>query len=165
MEKQKKIKTGLTLFVLLYVGITINSIYAVEKFSPLNIDQVKIDGEIGRRIDITINNNALVLDADKDFLLPFKQRNRKGGYIGLGKFIDSLVRFAAYTKNEKVLKLKKHIVDETIKTQEEDGYIGAEQIRGIYHTRIVLSLSICGFHYKKGHHCRYDYQEKYQVEP
>ncbi|MDT8302337.1 MAG: glycoside hydrolase family 127 protein [Sedimentisphaerales bacterium] len=124
MDKQKKAKTGLTLFVLLYVGITINSIYAVEKLSPLNIDQVKIDGEIGRRIDITINNNALVLDADKDFLLPFRQRNRKGGYIGLGKFIDSLVRFAAYTKNEKVLKLKKHIIDETIKTQEEDGYIG-----------------------------------------
>jgi len=124
MDKQKKIKAGLTLFVLLYVGVTINPIYAAEKLSPLNIDQVKIEGEIGRRIDITINNNALVLDADKDFLLPFKQRNRKGGYIGLGKFIDSLVRFAAYTKNEKVLKLKKHIIYETIKTQEEDGYIG-----------------------------------------
>jgi DUF1680 family protein len=124
MDKQKKIKAGLTLFVLLYVGVTINPIYAAEKLSPLNIDQVKIDGEIGRRIDITINNNALVLDADKDFLLPFKQRNRKGGYIGLGKFIDSLVRFAAHTKNEKVFKLKKHIIYETIKTQEEDGYIG-----------------------------------------
>jgi len=124
MDKQKKIKTGFTLLFLLYVGVTINPIYAVEKLSPLNIDQVKIDGEIGRRIDVTINNNALVLDADKDFLLPFKQRNRKGGYIGLGKFIDSLVRFAAHTKNEKVLKLKKHIVYETIKTQEKDGYIG-----------------------------------------
>ena len=124
MDKQKKIKTGLTLLFLLYVGIIINPIYAAEKVAPLNIDQVTIDGEIGRRIDITINNNALVLDADKDFLLPFKQRNRQGGYIGLGKFIDSLVRFAAHTKNEKVLKLKKHIVNETIKTQEEDGYIG-----------------------------------------
>jgi DUF1680 family protein len=124
MDKQKKIKAGLTLFVLLYVGVTINPIYAAEKLSPLNIDQVEIDGEIGRRIDVTINNNALVLDADKDFLLPFKQRNRKGGYIGLGKFIDSLVRFAAHTKNEKVFKLKKHIIYETIKTQEEDGYIG-----------------------------------------
>jgi DUF1680 family protein len=124
MGKQKKIKTAFTLLFLLYVGLTINPIYAAEKLSPLNIDQVKINGEIGRRIDITINNNTLVLDADKDFLLPFKQRNRKGGYIGLGKFIDSLVRFAAYTKNEKVLKLKKHIVYETIKTQEKDGYIG-----------------------------------------
>ena len=124
MDKQKKIKTGLTLLFLLYVGIIINPIYAAEKVAPLNIDQVTIDGEIGRRIDITINNNALVLDADKDFLLPFKQRNRQGGYIGLGKFIDSLVRFAAHNKNEKVLNLKKHIVNETIKTQEKDGYIG-----------------------------------------
>jgi DUF1680 family protein len=124
MNQQKKIKTGFTLLVLLCVVVTINPLYAAEKVTPLHIDQVKIGGEIGRRIDITVKNNALVLDADKDFLLPFKQRNRKGGYIGLGKFIDSLVRFAAYTKNEKVLNLKKHIVYETIKTQEEDGYIG-----------------------------------------
>ena len=124
MNKQKKIKTSLIILVMLFVGVTNNPIYAMEKLSPLNIDQVKIDGEIGRRIDVTINNNALVLDADKDFLLPFKQRNRQGGYIGLGKFIDSLVRFAAHTKNEKVLNLKNHIVYETIKTQEEDGYIG-----------------------------------------
>ena len=124
MDKQKKIKTGLTLLVLLFTGEINNPIYAAEKLSPLNIDRVKIDGEIGRRIDITINNNVLVLDAEKDFLLPFKQRNRQGGYIGLGKFIDSLVRFAAHTKNEKVLNLKKHIVYETIKTQEKDGYIG-----------------------------------------
>ena len=124
MDKQKKIKTGLTLLVLLFTGEINNPIYAAEKLSPLNIDRVKIDGEIGRRIDITINNNVLVLDAEKDFLLPFKQRNRQGGYIGLGKFIDSLVRFAAHNKNEKVLNLKKHIVNETIKTQEKDGYIG-----------------------------------------
>ncbi len=124
MDKQKKIKTGLTLLVLLFIGVTINPLYAAEKLTPLNIDRVKVDGEIGRRIDITINNNVLVLDVEKDFLLPFKQRNRQGGYIGLGKFIDSLVRFAAHTKNEKVLNLKKHIVYETIKTQEKDGYIG-----------------------------------------
>jgi len=124
MDQQKKIKTGLTLLVLLIIGVTSNPIYAEGKLSPINIDQVKIDGEIGRRIDITIIHNALVLDAEKDFLLPFRQRNRQGGYIGLGKFIDSLVRFAAHTKNEKVLNLKKHIVYETIKTQEEDGYIG-----------------------------------------
>ncbi|MBC8470718.1 MAG: hypothetical protein H8D56_14695, partial [Planctomycetes bacterium] len=58
MDKQKKIKTGLTLLVLLFIGVTSNTIYAIEKLSPLNIDHVKIEGEIGRRIDITINNNA-----------------------------------------------------------------------------------------------------------
>jgi DUF1680 family protein len=124
MEKQKKIKTGLISLLLLFFNLLNSPIYATEKLTPVNIDQVKVEGEIGRRIDVTINNNVLVLDADKDFLLPFQRRNRQGGYIGLGKFIDSLVRFAAYTKNEKVLNLKKHIVYETIKTQEKDGYIG-----------------------------------------
>jgi len=124
MDKQKKINIALTSLLTLFVNVTINPIYATEKLTPLNITQVKIGGEIGRRIDITINNNVLVLDADREFLLPFQQRNRQGGYIGLGKFIDSLVRFAAHTNNEKVLNLKKHVVYETIKTQEEDGYVG-----------------------------------------
>jgi hypothetical protein len=124
MNKDKTIRTVLFSIMLMFVSVTSNPIYAAEKLTPVNIDQVKVDGEIGRRIDITIKNNVLVLDADKDFLLPFKQRNRRGGYIGLGKFIDSLVRFAAYTKNERVLNLKKHVVSETIKTQEEEGYVG-----------------------------------------
>ncbi|MCX6221537.1 MAG: glycoside hydrolase family 127 protein [Bacteroidia bacterium] len=97
-------------------------------FKPLDLGQVNVGGEIGRRIDITVNNNLLVLDVDKDFLLPFQQKNHEGkgysDYVGLGKFIDAAVRFAAYTKSEKVMTLKKHIVDEIIKTQEPDGYIG-----------------------------------------
>ncbi|UCD48622.1 MAG: glycoside hydrolase family 127 protein [Phycisphaerales bacterium] len=92
--------------------------------SPVEIDQVKVQGEIGRRIDITIDNNVLVIDVEKDFIAPFRQRSREGGYIGLGKFIDSLVRFAAYSGDEKVLALKRHVVRETIATQEADGYIG-----------------------------------------
>jgi len=91
---------------------------------PLEIEDVRVGGEIGRRIDITINNNVLAIDVDKDFLEPFRQRNRQGGYIGLGKFIDSLVRFAAYSHNEEVLSLKTRVVRETIATQEKDGYIG-----------------------------------------
>ena len=92
--------------------------------TPIEIDQVKVQGEIGRRIDITINNNVLVIDVERDFLNPFRERSREGGYIGLGKFIDSLVRFAAYSSDEKVMALKRHVVRETIATQEADGYIG-----------------------------------------
>jgi len=124
MDKQNKVSIALTSLLTLFVNVTINSIYATEKLTPLDIDQVKTGGEIGRRIDITINNNVLVIDAGKDFLLPFQQRKRQGGYIGLGKFIDSLVRFAAHTNDEKVLNLKNHVVYETIQTQEKDGYIG-----------------------------------------
>ena len=97
-------------------------------FNPLDLSNVKVGGEIGRRIDITVSNNLLKLDVDKDFLLPFQQKKLEGkgysDYVGLGKLIDAVVRFAAYTKNVDVLKRKNHIVDEIIRTQEADGYIG-----------------------------------------
>lgn len=124
MREQRKAHIGLIILLALLSTVTTHPIYAAEELIPLEIGRVKVGGEIGRRIDITINNNALVLDVDKDFLLPFQQRNRQSGYIGLGKFIDCLVRFAAYSHDEKVLDLKRHIVAETIKTQEANGYIG-----------------------------------------
>jgi hypothetical protein len=85
---------------------------------------VKVGGELGRRIDMTINKNVLILDADQDFLKPLQERTRKSGYIGLGKLIDASARLARYTGDERVLTLKRHIVAETLKTQEKDGYIG-----------------------------------------
>lgn len=97
---------------------------AADQLTPINLRQVKVSGEIGRHIDITVNNNLLVLDADNDFLQPFRNKTSKSGYTGLGKFIDSLVRFAAYTNDKQVLALKKHVIAETIRTQEPDGYIG-----------------------------------------
>ncbi len=97
---------------------------AADALVPLDLGQVKLGGEIGRRIDVTVNNNLLVLNADRDFLAPFRAKKARDGYTGLGKLIDAAVRFAAYTKNEKVLALKRHLVEETIKTQEPDGYIG-----------------------------------------
>ncbi len=97
---------------------------SAETLTPLELGDIRVGGEIGRRIDITINNNVLVIDVEKDFLEPFRTRGRDGGYIGLGKFIDSLVHLAAYSHNDKVLALKRRVVRETIATQEKDGYIG-----------------------------------------
>lgn len=91
---------------------------------PLELRHVKVGGEIGRRIDVTVENNLLVLDADKDFLRPFQIRKKHGGYIGLGKLIDALVRFAAYTDDARVLERKRHVVQSILATQEDDGYIG-----------------------------------------
>ena len=91
---------------------------------PLDVRQVLVGGEIGRRLAITVTNNLLKLDADKDFLAPFQKRNAKDGYVGLGKLIDSMVRLAAHTGDERLLMLKRHVVAEIIKTQEPDGYIG-----------------------------------------
>lgn len=93
--------------------------------SRIDLRQVNVGGEIGRRIDVTVQNNLMVLDPDEDFLKPFQQRPRPNcAYIGLGKLIDSLVRFAAYTDDEEVIARKKYVVDATIQSQEDDGYIG-----------------------------------------
>lgn len=92
--------------------------------TPLELGQVQVGGEIGRRIDVTVTNNLLVLDAEKDFLRPFRSKTAKTGSIGLGKLIEQAVRFAAYTRDERVVRLKRFVVEETIKTQGPDGYIG-----------------------------------------
>ncbi|MBN2294447.1 MAG: glycoside hydrolase family 127 protein [Pirellulales bacterium] len=99
-------------------------ISAVDQLIPIDMREVKVAGEIGRRTDNTIYKNLLKLDIDKDFLPPFRAKATEKGYIGLGKTVDAAVRFAIYSKDPRVLALKKHIVDEVINTQTPDGYIG-----------------------------------------
>ena len=97
---------------------------AADTLTPLGVGDVRVGGEIGRRIDVTIQNNLLVLDADKDFLAPFEQRNRGDGYIGLGKLIDSAVTLAAHTRDANATALKDRLIEHILKHQEPDGYVG-----------------------------------------
>jgi DUF1680 family protein len=109
---------------------------AADAMAPIGLDEIRIAGEIGRRIDLTVNKNLLTLDVENVFLAPFRLRNQPSGYIGLGKLIDATVRFAAYTKDDKVRAMKSRLVAEAIKTQEPDGYIGilvpASRLWGVY---------------------------------
>lgn len=91
---------------------------------PLGLSDVTVEGEIGRRIKITVQENLLALNVDRDFLSHFRRKIARDGYVAMGKLIDASVKFAYYTKDEKVLSLKTHLVDEIIKTQGPDGYIG-----------------------------------------
>ncbi|MFA6564146.1 MAG: beta-L-arabinofuranosidase domain-containing protein [Verrucomicrobiia bacterium] len=102
---------------------------SADKLQSLDVRAVKVGGEIGRRIEVTITNNLLVLDVEKDFLAPFKVEpaKRAGAYIGLGKLIDATVRFAAHTGDERVKALKCRLVREAVAAQEADGYIGTFQ--------------------------------------
>lgn len=109
-----------TLIVIAFTTIAM----AADALMPLDIRQVKVGGEIGRRIDITMHNNLAVIDIDKLFLTPFQQRTSKDGYIGLGKLIDSVSRLAAYSGDAKMLALRKHLIDRTLALQEADGYPG-----------------------------------------
>ena len=110
--------------------------FGADVMRPLGLRDVRVGGEIGRRIEVTITNNLLVLDADRDFLPPFKAKSADTGYIGLGKLIDATVKFAAYSGDPRVDALRRHLVAETIQAQEADGYIGLlaapHRVRGMW---------------------------------
>lgn len=109
----------------LCLGASPSAASAGDVMTPLDLTQVRVGGEIGRRIELTVKKNLLALDIEKDFLPPFRAKTSgRNSYIALGKNIDAAVRFAAYTKDEKVIALKKRLIEETIKTQDPDGYIG-----------------------------------------
>ena len=98
---------------------------AGEEFSPIGLDEIELGGEMGRRIGLTVSQNLKKIDVDKDFLKSFREKKPASArYIGLGKLIDSLVHFAVHTGDPEILALKKHVVTETIRSQEPDGYIG-----------------------------------------
>ena len=116
-----------TLSVFLFVSVALHAADAdlkADVLEPLDLREVKVGGEIGRRIEVTVANNLLVLEIDKDFLSPFKKGPRTGKFVGLGMLLDSVVSMAAHTGNPKVLDLKKHLVTEILKAQEPNGYIG-----------------------------------------
>lgn len=100
------------------------AVLANDRFEPIELGRVQVGGEIGRRIDVTANNNLLVIDVAKDFLHPFAAKDRSSGYIGLGKLIDSLARMAAYSRDPKLVDRKNEVVAAAIAMQEPDGYLG-----------------------------------------
>jgi DUF1680 family protein len=98
---------------------------AQEQLSPIDQADVGVGGEIGRRLDVTLTNNILCLDVDKDFLPYFQKKDSQNGkYMGMGKLIDAVVRMSYDTQNETSVALKKHLIGELIKAQCPDGYIG-----------------------------------------
>lgn len=96
-----------------------------DKLRSLDHPQIVVGGELGRRIKITVENSLLNLDVDGNFLKPFlEKQTKKGNYQGLGLLIDATVRFAAHTRDERVIKLKRHLVSKLIAAQTGDGYLG-----------------------------------------
>ena len=96
--------------------------------SPLDHRQVKVEGEIGRRIDITMRNNILKLDVDRVFLAHFRKKSAapsvRDGFVGAGMLLDALVRFAHYSGDAEMIRMKNRVAEELVKTQEPDGYMG-----------------------------------------
>ena len=97
-----------------------------EKLSSLDVKTVKVGGEIGRRIDLTIEKNLLAINVDESFLKPFLERKEPGGYLALGKLIDATVKFAYYSGDPRVIALKDKIIGQVIDSQLPNGYLGCK---------------------------------------
>lgn len=94
---------------------------------PIDLKQVKLGGEFGRRVDRIIDANILEIDIEKTFLADFRKRGKRdpsSGYVGIGKFIDAVVRLSAGTGDPRLIKLKKEVIAGVIATQDADGYVG-----------------------------------------
>jgi uncharacterized protein len=96
----------------------------VNPLLPVPSQNIKAGGEIGRRIEMTLDHNLLALDVEKDFLEPLRKREWEHGYIGLGGLIDASVRLSVYTNDPRIVALKNRLIAEAINSQESDGYIG-----------------------------------------
>lgn len=150
--KRCAMRVGAIVLLLVTAALPLAAAEAVpasEIMAPLDLREVSLSGEIGRRIDLVVQKNLLALDVEGTFLTPLRDRNVSEGYIGIGKLIDATVRFAVYSQDPAVLALKQKLVAETIKTQEADGYIGllvpSSRVWGVYDihemSHIVLGLA------------------------
>ena len=90
---------------------------------PIELHDVKLAGEFGRRVNQIIEENVLQIDVDSTFLQSFRERGA-GGYLGFGKFIDACVRLAAGSGDARMVAFKKKVISDLIATQEHSGYIG-----------------------------------------
>lgn len=110
---------------------------------PLWPGEVRVAGELGRRMALTVRRNLLALDLDGDFLRHFQERvpypwtpEAKGPFLqqgrmlfnGLGETLDALVFFAASLQEPELVALKRRIVKALLATQEPDGYIGQFEV-------------------------------------
>lgn len=98
-----------------------------DPFKSLPVGDVRVSGLLGDRMQSVWKGNILSLKVDRDCLQPFLNKDGKtvpDGFVGLGTFTDSLVRFAKYTGDSSLMALKNHVIDTTIRSQDADGYIG-----------------------------------------
>jgi DUF1680 family protein len=126
-----------------------------DNLERVRLTHAELSGEIGRRIHDLIYKNYMVLNLDRDFLDPFRNRPplKEGAsrYIGIGKVIDAGSMFSAYTDDPQVLQRTGWLIEELMKTRDADGYLGhipaqpeARQnyIRYILHDQEYVILSL-----------------------
>jgi len=132
-------KLHIALIILILVTLTNCKNLSTEALPPVfqSFDRrnVKVDGEIGRRIDLVLNTNIPKIDFENDFLEHYRNKSVKpmvrDGFVGIGMLLDAIVGLAYYSQDLEMIELKKYLTEELLITQEADGYIGifAEEMR------------------------------------
>ena len=91
-----------------------------ERLVPIQLKQVHLGGEFGRRISQIIENDILRVDVEKTFLDQFRERPAEPfPYLGFGKFLDAVVRLAAHRGDPRLLALKRRM---SRRTPRDPGY-------------------------------------------
>ncbi len=97
-------------------------------FRAVDYRQVKVGGELGRRMDLAMHKNIPGIDLDSVFLEHFRNRSARpavrDGFVGAGMLLDAVVGFAYYSMDPEMIRRKEYLAEELVKTQEPDGYIG-----------------------------------------
>lgn len=99
----------------------------MDHLSHIDIRSLELKGELGRRVDVTIDNNIKTLDLHNNFTGHFALKQGPdivGGFVAMGMLIDASVRLAAYSQDPGLIQIKEDIVNKVISAQLENGYSG-----------------------------------------
>lgn len=112
--------------------------------------KIELQGLLGERYRKTWQNNVLQLPWEDEFLAPFAAPHDTGkSYIGMGKSLEAVSRFAAQTEDPALLKLRNELILRMASVQEpETGYIGlfpaAKRVKELWdlHEQAYLVLGL-----------------------
>jgi len=120
------------------ISFVASVLVAVEGLVPFEPGSVKLGGEIGHHLDLTVHKILHHTDIDKDFVAPFRARvsgdgtvydlpkrgGTRGGFVGYGMLLDAVVKACAREIGGAELKVfKERRIAELISLQGEDGSI------------------------------------------
>jgi DUF1680 family protein len=93
--------------------------------SPLPLDQVRLSGYLGRKVDLCIRNRILAQDAE-ELIEPFRHREERQCWQTefWGKWFLSAAAARDYTGGAGVRERLAHSVHQLLATQSADGFIG-----------------------------------------
>ncbi len=103
-------------------------------FQKIPLKNIKVRGEIGRRMAITAGKILDHLDIENEFARHFKNRLEKpdvyGGFVGYGMLLDAIVKaVASGVGGERLRALKERLLCELAGTQAVDGSISIFKVK------------------------------------